>query len=178
MLRLKSGILSYFVWKIVVTLWYFNYLCTKSMKIKTRIWNQSGMFANCFGLEEVNLSGLDISLCTDMEKMFFSCKKLKSVDLTPLNTSNVTNMSGIFTLCESLESVNVKGLNTSNVTSMNNLFDRCYSLRSVDISCLRLTSIMPMISHQYSAIAIVFRRLCSARAIRRISSIWRMRSLV
>ena len=94
----------------------------------------SKMFSNCGGLEEVNLSGLDISRCTSMEKMFISCKKLKSVDLTPLNTSNVTNMSGIFTLCESLESVNVKGLNTSNVTSMNNLFDRCYSLKSVDIS--------------------------------------------
>ena len=94
----------------------------------------SKMFSNCGGLEEVNLSGLDISLCTKMEQMFISCKKLKSVDLTPLNTSNVTNMSGIFTLCESLESVNVKGLNTSNVTSMKNLFDRCYSLKSVDIS--------------------------------------------
>lgn len=94
----------------------------------------SGMFANCSGLEEVNLSGLDISRCTSMASMFQSCKKLKSVDLTPLNTSKVTNMSGIFTLCESLESVNVKGLNTSNVTSMNSLFDRCYSLKSVDIS--------------------------------------------
>lgn len=94
----------------------------------------SGMFGNCGGLEEVNLSGLDISLSTKMEKMFISCKKLKSVDLTPLNTSNVTNMSGIFTLCESLESVNVKGLNTSNVTAMNNVFDRCYSLGAVDIS--------------------------------------------
>ena len=36
------------------------------------------MFANCFGLEEVNLSGLDISLCTNKEKMFFNCKKLKA----------------------------------------------------------------------------------------------------
>ena len=94
----------------------------------------SAMFANCSGLEEVDLSGLDISLCTNMAGMFNQCRKLKSVDLTPLNTSKVTNMSGIFTLCESLESVNVKGLNTSIVTSMNSLFDRCYSLKSVDIS--------------------------------------------
>ena len=94
----------------------------------------SNMFKNCSGLENVDLSGLDISLSTSLNSMFFQCKKLKKVDLTPLNTTNVTNMSGIFTLCESLENVLVNGLNTANVTTMNNIFDRCYSLKSADIS--------------------------------------------
>ena len=94
----------------------------------------SKMFQKCPGLEEVDLSGLDISICTNMSSMFFNCPKLKHVDLTPLNTSQVTNISGLFTMCESLETVNIKGLNTSNVNNMANVFDRCYSLKSADIS--------------------------------------------
>ena len=94
----------------------------------------SNMFKNCTGLEEVDLSGLDISICTSMASMFFKCPKLKHVDLTPLNTSQVTNISGLFTMCGSLETVNVKGLNTSNVNNMASVFDRCYSLKSADIS--------------------------------------------
>ena len=94
----------------------------------------SKMFQNCPGLEEVDLSGLDISMCTSMASMFFNCPKLKHVDLTPLNTSQVTAICGLFTMCASLETVNMNGLNTSNVTNMANVFDRCYSLKSADIS--------------------------------------------
>lgn len=92
------------------------------------------MFKKCYGLEQVDLSGLDISRSNQMASMFFDCKKLKHVDLSPLNTANVTSMNGVFTMCEGLKTVNVSGLNTANVTTMSNVFDRCYSLQSVDIS--------------------------------------------
>ena len=104
--------------------------------------NECGsMFNNLNGLEEVDLSGFDISRCTKMNKMFFGCPKLKHVDLTPLNTSNVTTMSGLFQMCTGLESVNMKGINTSKVTNMDSMFDRCSSLKSADLSLLNTENV-------------------------------------
>ena len=94
----------------------------------------SKMFQNCTGLEQVDLSGLDISNSTTISQMFFHCPNLKMVDLTPLNTENVTVMSSVFSMCEKLETVKLTGLNTANVNNLSCMFDRCYSLKSVDIS--------------------------------------------
>ena len=104
----------------------------------------SNMFKKCYGLEQVNLSGLDISRSNQLSSMFFDCKKLRHVDLTPLNTARVTGMNGVFTMCEGLQTVNVSGLNTANVTTMANVFDRCYSLQSVDISSWNMEKVTNM----------------------------------
>ncbi len=96
--------------------------------------NGGTFFAGLSNLEEVDLSGLDTSQCTDFETMFRLCPSLKSVDLSCLDTSNVTNYWCMFDGCTSMTSCNISGFNTSNIVSMDRMFKNCSSLESIDLS--------------------------------------------
>ena len=104
----------------------------------------SDMMKNCYGLETVDFTGIDLSNATRTERMFFQCKQLQYVDMSMCNTPNLTNMNCMFQLCESLKGVNLTGLNTSNVTGMRCLFDRCYKLESADLSSLNMGNVTNM----------------------------------
>ena len=83
----------------------------------------------------LDLSWLDTSNMTDMNRMFYDCEKVTSLDVSSFNTSKVTNMSNMFYGCRSLTSLDVSHFNTSNVTNMYNMFSTLYyGLSSLDLS--------------------------------------------
>ena len=100
----------------------------------TPIGSLSYMFYECIGLISLDLTELDVSNVTDMERMFYYCNSLTSLDLSKWNTSNVTNMSYMFHMCELLDEI--KGFedwDMSNVTNMNHMFSEC-GLMHVDLT--------------------------------------------
>ena len=125
------------------------------------------MFTDCKNLQEIDLSGFDLSNVTNMSYMFNNCTALKTVKFGKLNTSKVTTMREIFMQCENLTkfdqsgfvtsactdmhcmfydcykltSVNTSGWNTSNVTTMEGLFFECGDLTTLDLSMFDMTNV-------------------------------------
>lgn len=56
----------------------------------------SRMFAGCYSLESVDITGLDTSETYDLSCMFKGCGPIKSLDLSSLDVSNANNLSEIF----------------------------------------------------------------------------------
>lgn len=56
----------------------------------------SGMFAGCWNINNLNLSGFNTSNVTNMEEMFSECYGLTSLDIRNFNTNKVTNMKKMF----------------------------------------------------------------------------------
>ena len=103
------------------------------------IWNEeitdcNGMFDECIGFTEMDLSEFDTSKVTDMSGMFRECTSLTYLDLSNFNTSLVTSMSEMFKECTSLTTINLSSFNTSKVNIMSNMFSYCKNLTSLDLS--------------------------------------------
>ena len=63
------------------------------------------MFSSCDNLTGINLSGMDTSNVTSMNRMFADCKKLTSLDLSSFHTGKVGSMYQMFYNDENLRSV-------------------------------------------------------------------------
>ena len=86
------------------------------------------MFEGCRSLTSLDLTQLDTSKVSEMNKMFSDCRGLTSLDLTSLDTSNVTDMNEMLENCRGLTSLDLTSLDTSKVRDMNYMFGRCDSL--------------------------------------------------
>ena len=97
-------------------------------------------------LTTVDLTGLDTSNYTNMERMFYSFTSVKSLDLSNFNTSNVTDMTNMFNGCRELTSLDLSSFNTTNVQYMNLMFSECRSLTSLDLSNFDTSKVTNMYS--------------------------------
>lgn len=91
------------------------------------------------------ISGWDVSNCTDMFRAINACKKITVLDLSGWNTSKVTNMEGMFANSNELSSLNVTGWDTSNVTNMRVMFNTCTKLSQLDVSSWDTSNVTNMI---------------------------------
>ena len=62
--------------------------------------------------------------------MFHCCTSLQNLDVSGWDVSNVTNMVCVFNGCESLQSLDVSGWDVSSVTDMGYMFYGCSSLHT------------------------------------------------
>ncbi|MBO5468200.1 MAG: BspA family leucine-rich repeat surface protein [Lachnospiraceae bacterium] len=92
------------------------------------------LFAECFNLTYVDVSGLDTSQVTDMSQMFYKCYGLREVDISKFDTSQVTDMREMFWGCSSLTELDASKFDTSQVTDMAGMFYDCWRLNQLDIS--------------------------------------------
>ena len=95
--------------------------------------SMANMFRNFGGLS-IDVSNLNTSQVTNMERMFNLNENLISLDLGLFNTSQVSNMNSMFSNCTSLKSLNLSNFNTANVTDMDYMFGGCSALTSLDLS--------------------------------------------
>ena len=93
-----------------------------------------GLFSGLSSLTTLDLSHLDVSMCTDFSNMFNDCISLESINLSGFNTSNARNMNYMFLHCYALKELDLSGFNTRNVTQMGEIFECCYRLEKLDIS--------------------------------------------
>ena len=120
-------------------------------------------------LETVDLSALDTSHVTDMQKMFRYCTNLRSIKFgEKFDTSNVTNMYDMFSRCSSLESLDLTGFDTSNVTTMSSMFWECGSLKVLDLTSFdasKLTSMYRMFTNCDNLTEIKFSEKINSHAL-------------
>ena len=95
-------------------------------------------------LEEVNLSGLDLSECEDMSEMFAYCKNLKKVNFANVDTKKVKSMYKMFHRCTNLETIENFNIDTSNVKEMDGMFFFCSNLKNVDFSSFKADKLLYM----------------------------------
>ena len=100
----------------------------------SNVTDMSGMFADCFSLTNLDLSGFDTSNVANMSGMFYYCRSLTELDVSGFDTGNVTDMSVMFYECESLTELDLSGFDTGNVAYMWGMVANCFSLTEIDLN--------------------------------------------
>ena len=99
------------------------------------------MFRQCWGIESVDLAGLDTTGVSSMAEMFYDCRVLESADLSGFDASSVTSMANMFSQCYALHSVDLSSFKTPALSDMYAMFHECNSLTGVDLSTFDLSSV-------------------------------------
>lgn len=94
------------------------------------ITNWNNAFLACGGLVSFKAPSGNINT-TSLINLFNSCYALEELDLSGWNVSAVQNMSGVFGSCFSLRYLNLTGWNTSAVTNATNMFTNCFALDKI-----------------------------------------------
>ena len=102
------------------------------------ITSLAGSLRFCINLEEIDVSGWDVSTITGFSFMFQGCSSLKEIDLNNWTTGTLAGINGMFQNCSSLETAFLGSLEGS--CSINNLFTGCTSLEYINISGLDLVN--------------------------------------
>jgi surface protein len=94
----------------------------------------SALFATLTELTSVDVSMLDTSYTTNMERVFGDCENLKDIrGLETWDVSKVQNMRWMFSSCHALRNVDaLADWNVTEVLNMNQMFDSCCSIKNVD----------------------------------------------
>lgn len=88
----------------------------------------------CKNVEEIDLSGVDLSNVSSIECMFSGCKKLKKITWGPISTKNVTRLYYTFADCQSLENVDfLADWEIKNITNLSNTFANCKKIKHLPI---------------------------------------------
>ena len=123
---------------------FFDNKSLKSLDVSTwktgKVTNFASMFstsspnAGDIPIEELDVSGWNVSAATDLSYMFYGCGKLKKLDMSGWDVSKVTTTYHMFTDCHSLESLDFSGWNPVSLTNANGMFNDCRSVKVLDVS--------------------------------------------
>ena len=91
------------------------------------------MLQECKSLKKINLSSLNTSKVTDMNRMFFGCNNLEEINLSSFDTRNVTNMNEMFCLFFKLKELDLSSFGTKNVCFMIKVFNQDKNLINLNI---------------------------------------------
>ena len=87
--------------------------------------------SNIRNIKTIRFENFDTSKVKTMKNMFMQCYGLQELDLSGWDTRNVTNMSYMFEKCNNLTTLDVSNWNTSNVENMSSMFYGCTSLKTI-----------------------------------------------
>ena len=92
-------------------------------------------FADCSNMTAVDLTNLDASKSTTMEKMFQGCSALTTIKgLSSFYTSSSTYFGSMFKDCASLIELDLSHFNSSQVEVICFMFNGCTNLKMLDLS--------------------------------------------
>ena len=94
----------------------------------------SNAFWDYPNLEELHLSKLDTSECTNFQAFVYNETKLKILDVNGMDTSSAENMNSMFGNSSSLESIDISGFDFSKVTDARGMFFGCSALKEIKLS--------------------------------------------
>ena len=102
----------------------------------------TSVFANCWSLEEVDVSGWKVDTITSFANMFDYCYSLKVIDVSGWTPTASTSFSAMFRYCLHLKTIDISTWVAPNCTSYANMFDNCRSLVSCgDLSNLNTSKV-------------------------------------
>ena len=134
------------------TPWYSQRTSITKAEIGSQIQPTSTAywFSSLSNCASINLTNLDTSLVTTMNRMFSCCSLLTTLDVSNLDTSQVLNMSSMFGSCSGLTTLDVSGFNTNSVTTMYYMFSNCSSLAELDLSNFNTSNVTSMSNMFYN----------------------------
>lgn len=107
--------------------------------------NLSHAFETCTQVEQIDVSGIDISNVKTLEYTFGYCRKLKNIDLSNWNTSKVTNFHCMFYDCRVLERIDGIIDMTSMPRTINNAtidqFELAFRTKSSNLCGVKLKNV-------------------------------------
>ena len=98
------------------------------------VMDMSRMFMENKELENLNLSGFNVSRLRYVGTMFRNCNKLKILNLKGWNPPLESNMDSTFSECRSLEELDLSGFDVSKIGNFTHTFYNCQSLKKLNIS--------------------------------------------
>lgn len=112
-------------------------------------------FNGCKFIESLNLTNLNTSEVTNMERMFCdmldaipndsgSVVRALALDFSGFDTSNVTNMREMFMNNQAIQSLDLSSFDTSSVTDMSYMFDNMNHIQSLDLSSFDTSRVVNM----------------------------------
>lgn len=103
--------------RYMITTVLFDRSFAAARPVSTAFWfSEQNNIANC------DLTYLNTSQVTDMQRMFYSCTNLAVLNVSGFDTGKVKNMNRMFYYCQDLVSLDVSGFDTGEVTDMGYLF--------------------------------------------------------
>ncbi len=85
-----------------------------------------GVFWRQYDLEYVDLSGWDLSSCTNIDELFMHNHSLKRVDgISDWDLSRISNLSAMFYDCWSLEELDLSGWKLGSGAYVTSMFSGC-----------------------------------------------------
>lgn len=100
------------------------------------------LFEYMKNLEEVNMSGLDLSKVTDFSRMFYGCTSLKKVDMSNVDARNVQDMSKMF-MQSGLKEINMESLRADSLETMSQMFWST-NIRNIDLTKVKASNVQDM----------------------------------
>ena len=110
----------------------------------SKVTDMSGMFDECWYLQNLDVSGFNTSNVTDMKNMFSGCYWLSGLDVSGFDTGKVTSMEGMFAGCRSIGNLDVSNFRTDRTHNMSRMFLGCSSLRSLSLAGFHTASATEM----------------------------------
>ena len=108
----------------------------------SKVTNMNEAFYSCSSLESVTLPK-NLSNVIEMSFTFSLCTSLVSIDLSNIDLSKVTNMQKMFSECSKLEFVTFPET-TQNLPDASKMFLSCTTLKSIDFSNADLSKVTAM----------------------------------
>ncbi len=111
--------------------------------VASNITSMNSAFISCANLIKADLSGIDVSGCTDFTQMFTSCPKLTEVDLSnfkPTNANAYYMFTQTFQGCSSLTEIDLSAIPNRIRGSFLFTFRFCTSLQKIDLRKINLSN--------------------------------------
>lgn len=131
----------------------------------------SGLFSNCWNLQEIDVSHFDTRKMEIMSYMFAGCRSLVHLDLTSFDFASVQYMDGMFKNSSNLKEIEMPSSTTPSLLMTHYMFEGCNSLEHIDLSFFDTRNVTTMIQ--------MFRGCSSLRAldlssfnVEHVSSFW------
>ena len=104
------------------------------------VTDMSGMFYNCSGLTNIDLSYFNTSNVYEIKYMFYNCSGLTSLDLSNFNIEKLDNFAYMFYNCSGLTSIEVPSGTTEEFCTMEYMFYGCSNLTNLDLSTMHFAT--------------------------------------
>lgn len=100
----------------------------------SKVRDMSLMFADCFELKALDLSGFDTSSVVSMKEMFRTCRSLRTMDIRKFQTEKTMDMSLMFANCAQLQTVYLPISPTAPEALLDSMFASSSALKHLDMS--------------------------------------------
>jgi len=111
-------------------------------------WSLRNMFYNTKSLRNINWGGIDTSSITATSQCFYG-SGIQNLDLSSLNLSALRDASNMFSEATNLETLNMAGTNTVSLENMVGMFKNTRSLKNFNPSDLNVSNVTSM-SYSFS----------------------------